>query len=694
MYKANDAYKDYVIAQIRKLDTKINIEKMDLKSLNITKFYLKLHWSVSKYRWLIPMVNKLQQPPLDWTSIYTNQNETEFISSDTVYIDLMESHREYYTHLKDIDFFLLNTRVPLDGRSRNTRVPINIELPPLNKTIYIIHILHENEKRLTCNDTSVEYIIISCSPDPVISLIDLIGKLLGKEIYIYAFEKNNDEKNKMYTILSNFIKTAIATTNLNLTHTTILFETLKTNDIGYIPIKPRFKKIINAYLDRYITLPPDNNSDIQERDSAYNINRHVRGNNGTEVIFHIFKPQHFEDEMSNNIEDKWWFKYLFRGPSCSKGRLVQFTGTCWLNSILNGIILGEHTRNFFIQHYSGTLDKQTRKQINSSFESFMQENMRGDKCTPLESNCLLKGFVSKATIEKAQTGTVTVKGNPAVTAIANWIINKESGEEGYCPNDGFKKVFNKLFSEKYTILEIDQPDQKKEKTIIEELIKYIKTVYWLNLPVLVISFNDIVALNFNCDLPSEVEGYILDWGILRSRHHGIVGLICEGVPYIYDSNNIIANTDWVHGDLTGYYERYEEVTGEPIVDFFKLLLVVYVRKQDPIETLKVIKKFRNDNAPARSSRQSSYNDSQPITSTKPNSNNNASQPNTPINRSNTSKNNNNNASQPNTPIKPNDYNNSASQPNTYKNISNNASNPNTNNNKPPKKQRLQNPINI
>ena len=78
MYKANDAYKDYVISQIRKLDTKINIEKMDLKSLNITKFYLKLHWSVSKYRWLIPMVNKLQQPPLDWTSIYTNQNESEW----------------------------------------------------------------------------------------------------------------------------------------------------------------------------------------------------------------------------------------------------------------------------------------------------------------------------------------------------------------------------------------------------------------------------------------------------------------------------------------------------------------------------------------------------------------------------------------------------------------------------------------
>ena len=134
MYKANDAYKDYVIAQIRKLDTKINIEKMDLKSLNITKFYLKLHLSVSNYILMFNKSQQSQQPlplpltlPLDIP--IKNQNVTEFNTSDSVYIDLMESHREYYTHLKDIDFFLLNTRVP-----------INIVLPPLNKNIYIIRI--------------------------------------------------------------------------------------------------------------------------------------------------------------------------------------------------------------------------------------------------------------------------------------------------------------------------------------------------------------------------------------------------------------------------------------------------------------------------------------------------------------------------------------------------------------------------
>jgi hypothetical protein len=42
----------------------------------------------------------------------------------------------------------------------------------------------------------------------------------------------------------------------------------------------------------------------------------------------------------------------------------------------------------------------------------------------------------------------------------------------------------------------------------------------------------------------------------------VAGLICNGVPYIYDSNNVVAQTNWPQGDMDGYTAELRRVESE------------------------------------------------------------------------------------------------------------------------------------
>lgn len=54
-------------------------------------------------------------------------------------------------------------------------------------------------------------------------------------------------------------------------------------------------------------------------------------------------------EMTGRIENLWWFKLYFAIPPCASVRLIQSTGTCWLNALLNCILLPPEFSNL-IRH--------------------------------------------------------------------------------------------------------------------------------------------------------------------------------------------------------------------------------------------------------------------------------------------------------------------------------------------------------
>ena len=70
--------------------------------------------------------------------------------------------------------------------------------------------------------------------------------------------------------------------------------------------------------------------------------------------------------------------------------------------------------------------------------------------------------------------------------------------------------------------------------------------------------------------------------------HSFNGYICDDTPYLFDSNNIIFNDNWVHGDFTNYIQYYKYIfltaghDGEPdpvynkVVIYIDFLVYVYI----------------------------------------------------------------------------------------------------------------------
>ena len=52
---------------------------------------------------------------------------------------------------------------------------------------------------------------------------------------------------------------------------------------------------------------------------------------------------------TDRLSCQWWFKRFFSTVfECGKGRLIQFSGTCYINSVMNTLILGEYMKRLII----------------------------------------------------------------------------------------------------------------------------------------------------------------------------------------------------------------------------------------------------------------------------------------------------------------------------------------------------------
>ena len=62
---------------------------------------------------------------------------------------------------------------------------------------------------------------------------------------------------------------------------------------------------------------------------------------------------------TGDITQIWWYKYYFDKPLCSYGRLLQSSGTCWCNAVLNILFLSDKFNKLIINAYY----KEKRKNI-------------------------------------------------------------------------------------------------------------------------------------------------------------------------------------------------------------------------------------------------------------------------------------------------------------------------------------------
>jgi hypothetical protein len=280
-----------------------------------------------------------------------------------------------------------------------------------------------------------------------------------------------------------------------------------------------------------------------------------------------------------------WFSYFIETMSkCGSQRLLQFSGTCYINVILNSLILGEGMRNLgLIQLYSKLyklfnvgylLSIKTYKQTLDTFVNIIEREL--NTCEKNKTMQMFKYIyqllVKKnkfKTLEMGQSGNNIIKKFQDSSQIIYNNRKKNAGRYflGY---SSAVKTIEELFSE---LFPNEQKDFKsnKFKSNIDKKYRANKGIFTIpdsdelsphNDNLIFINsdsrfYTPTISKNYTYDFPLNINyertntNYKLDSAqiILDSDKgmysHIILGFICNNVPKIFDSNGILFTLDWI-----------------------------------------------------------------------------------------------------------------------------------------------------
>jgi hypothetical protein len=75
------------------------------------------------------------------------------------------------------------------------------------------------------------------------------------------------------------------------------------------------------------------------------------GNKHQYVNFRLMNIENIPKD-STKLVDQWWFKWYFFVPPCLSNRLMQKSGTCWMNSVINSLFFVPEISTLLIKKYN------------------------------------------------------------------------------------------------------------------------------------------------------------------------------------------------------------------------------------------------------------------------------------------------------------------------------------------------------
>jgi hypothetical protein len=269
--------------------------------------------------------------------------------------------------------------------------------------------------------------------------------------------------------------------------------------------------------------------------------------------------------MSGDLYDYDYIKTLLSERKCSTGKLKQFTGTCWMNSIMNSMLLPKKLRFIMMlqcKKYirNASSEEEKRKYMTPLFEIYESRNT-------LTIDHIITSIVYHIFIKKERL-IVDIKdeNNPKYDFILVLA-------------DKMKRLYYHHGNNQTTLMPI-QKERYKNNDIafgnggIEEVrqfsMQYIERIY-------LIDYRNKILVNYYPEIDEEdVPPYDIDENektiivngetfkltsallIQRGLTHVICGFICEDKEYVYDPNFFKAfETKWTKNDYSDYVSTYK-----------------------------------------------------------------------------------------------------------------------------------------
>lgn len=274
-------------------------------------------------------------------------------------------------------------------------------------------------------------------------------------------------------------------------------------------------------------------------------------------------------DVNNRLSCQYWFlHYLSTVFDCGKGRLIQRSGTCYLNTVINMIILSKYFKRIAVRAMPEFIKKypKTEKEIKTPLENTESCPIVSEKTSTMrvayifrvlytvlcggglpktihsEKDLLIKASGQYFSSDKKHFIRPSIKhvggGHPSVvmysflynSGISFLVTDSYNGE-----NNEYKIPINLTESAIKAFVKYDWH---------EELIDLHKSVTYYPSP----PHDVIMYFFFEQYLPQinffKLESVFISIKYRHGNGHAICGFICDGVYKIFDSNGHMFNIDW------------------------------------------------------------------------------------------------------------------------------------------------------
>ena len=160
-------------------------------------------------------------------------------------------------------------------------------------------------------------------------------------------------------------------------------EIKKLNELYELKIKiiQNYQRIIdykNRFLDKNFIM---DDFYFNDKNKIYNV-----------LIKYINGENNFIDNILNNQQ---WFKLYYNIPQCADKRLIQFTGTCWLNTIFNSLLMNDKILYYIKKHNEIEFDTFKNIDINNLFMiTYYDEDKKKYEINILNDDIPKNGFIT------------------------------------------------------------------------------------------------------------------------------------------------------------------------------------------------------------------------------------------------------------------------------------------------------------
>ena len=375
----------------------------------------------------------------------------------------------------------------------------------------------------------------------------------GQRTLIYSFSRkpNNKFIRKYNTYLanpSNYNK------NLSIIHSTVF-------DNAFIKYSEEYEQVLNVYFKNTYPRYNDhvnNKGVIKEIVDSDDIRGHFDAN--------ILQEDHkFRIIQSLPVNDHQWWYDLFLTHSCSKGRLLQLSGTCAITSALNLMFLTPYIASAASVYLQELYDRGELKVI--SFEDMRNST---DDCISLCRSFIFNILVKKLKV-KFDDGDITLLLSARLKG-----ISQEDDENFYksCGNYNERKKCNntKKEDECKDTSKLSRADKEQcynakmgysygqgvsAAHIVFHLVTYIldEKDYWESgrryenqkIKILEPRERDIANLQHFVLTSCLLYIYFTQNGL--NIMHSSCGFTCNGISYVCDSNCDVFKFDWKTEEL-------------------------------------------------------------------------------------------------------------------------------------------------